>query len=121
MKFRETIWNLLGFISLALGVIGIFLPLLPTTPFLLLSAFCWSRGSEKFHHWLTHHRVLGPPIENWQKNRAIPLKVKFVATGMMLLTAAFVLTHPRIPGMGQILYAAILSTVLIFIWTRKNS
>jgi len=68
-----------GFLSLALGVTGIFLPLLPTTPFLLLSAACFIRSSDRLYRWLTGHRFLGNYIKYYMDYRAITLKSKIVS------------------------------------------
>jgi uncharacterized protein len=70
---------LLGSLSLALGVIGIFVPGLPTTVFLLISAACYVRSSERLHRWLTNHRILGTFIRDYEQHRAMPLKSKVVA------------------------------------------
>ena len=72
-----------GALSLVLGIIGIFLPFLPTTPFILLTATCWAQASPRFHNWLYHHRYFGPIIQNWENNGAVPRKAKFFAIGMM--------------------------------------
>lgn len=65
-----------GYISLALGILGIFLPLLPTTPFLLLAGACFLRSSDRLYHWLITHRILGPYITSWKKGEGIPKRVK---------------------------------------------
>lgn len=65
-----------GIISLLLGFLGIFLPLLPTTPFILLASACFVKSSPKFHHWLISHNTFGPIIKNWQTNRAVSAKVR---------------------------------------------
>lgn len=72
-----------GGISLFLGIVGIFLPLLPTTPFVLLTAMCWARSSERFHSWLLNHRLFGSMVANWESHRVIPLKAKWLSTIMM--------------------------------------
>lgn len=76
-------WVTCGTLSLVLGIIGIFLPLLPTTPFVLLAAACFARGSEKFHHWLITHKRFGPLVRDWQAHRSIPLRAKCLALAMM--------------------------------------
>ena len=76
----------LGTISLALGILGIFLPLLPTTPFLLLTAALYFRGSEKFYNWLINHKILGEYIRNFRENRAIPLRVKIISVSLLWIT-----------------------------------
>ena len=76
----------LGTLFLLLGIAGIFLPLLPTTPFLLLATACYARSSRRFYNWLLNHPVLGPLIIEWRTYRSIPKRVKLVAIATMILT-----------------------------------
>ncbi|WP_027630585.1 YbaN family protein [Ruminiclostridium cellobioparum] len=69
----------LGSIALALGIIGIFVPVLPTTPFLLLASFCYVRSSKRLHGWLMNHRVFGRYLENYITHRAVKRSVKIYA------------------------------------------
>ena len=73
----------IGWLSVALGVIGIFLPVLPTTPFLLLAAACFARSSPRFYQWLVKHPRLGPWIRDYLDGNGIPLKSKVYAIGLM--------------------------------------
>ena len=66
----------LGWLSVVLGVAGIFLPILPTTPFILLAAWCFNRSSPLFHNWLITHPKLGPIISTWNSSDGIPVKVR---------------------------------------------
>ncbi|MBR3976410.1 MAG: YbaN family protein [Bacteroidaceae bacterium] len=79
----------LGTLSLLLGVIGIFLPVLPTTPFLLLSAALYLRSSRRLYNWLMSHHRLGPYIRNFQINKSIPLRVKIVSVSMVWITLLY--------------------------------
>ena len=79
----------LGILSLALGVIGIFLPVLPTTPFLLLSATLFLRSSEKLYDWLLAHPYLGKYIRNFKEYKAIPLHVKIVSVSLVWATLLY--------------------------------
>ncbi|MFB4394292.1 YbaN family protein [Pseudomonas sp. LS_2] len=72
-----------GWLSVALGVLGIFLPVLPTTPFLLLAAACFARSSPRFHAWLVNHPRLGPWIRDYLNGDGIPLRAKVYAIGLM--------------------------------------
>lgn len=72
-----------GTISMSLGILGIFLPLLPTTPFLLLSSACFMRSSEKLHRWLTGHKLLGRYIKGYMQFRAISKKAKIISITML--------------------------------------
>lgn len=80
----------LGFTCVALGVLGLFLPVLPTTVFLLIACWAFSKSSERFHHWLYHHPRLGGPIRAWHAHRVIPRRAKVLAVGMMAASVAVV-------------------------------
>ncbi|MBC7137102.1 MAG: YbaN family protein [Oceanibaculum nanhaiense] len=90
---RVTLYAL-GCIFAALGLIGAFLPVVPTVPFLLVAVWCFSRSSPRFHHWLYTHPTFGPPIRNWFQHGIVPLKGKLYAVGGMaaswLMTVIFV-------------------------------
>lgn len=116
----KIVWLILGFISLALGLIGIVLPLLPTVPFLILAAFLFARSSENLHNWLVNHPKLGPPIQNWNEHGSIGKRAKIYAT--ISVFAAFSLSvildlKPLILG----IQAFCLLCVLLFLWTRPNA
>ena len=79
----------LGSVSLVLGIMGIFLPVLPTTPFLLLSAALYMRSSQRLYAWLMSHRRLGPYIRNFREHKALPLRVKIVSVTMVWATLLY--------------------------------
>lgn len=113
-------WFSLGMVALGLGVIGAFLPILPTVPFLLVAAFGFARSSPRFHDWLLSHPVFGPPIRDWRESGAIGRRAKWLATAS--IAAAFI--PPILLGLPLwlvALQAAILICVLIFIWTRPEA
>ncbi|MDO9226317.1 MAG: YbaN family protein [Pseudomonadota bacterium] len=76
----------MGIAALLLGIVGILLPLLPTTPFILLAAACFARSSLRFHDWLLNQRIAGPIIREWQTHRAMPRRAKRAAYLLMLLS-----------------------------------
>lgn len=84
--------NVVGSIALVLAILGIFLPLLPTTPFLLLASACYLRGSERMHRWLLAHPLFGDYIRNMQENRGIPLKAKVIAILLMWASMSWSMT-----------------------------
>lgn len=109
-------WLLLGigWISVALGVIGIFLPVLPTTPFLLLAAACFVRSSRRVYIWLVTHPRLGPWIRDYLDGEGIPLKAKAWAIGLMwasILLSCYLV--PLLPARLFMLTSAVLVTVYI--------
>lgn len=116
----RTLHFIFGWIFLALGVIGIFLPLLPTTPFLLLTAYCFSRSSERWHNWLLSQPHLGPMILDWQRHGVIRTKIKLLATALMVPLVSMAQFNEKIPIYGRLSAGVISLGVLIFIWTRPS-
>lgn len=108
------LWLLAGGVSLALGVAGAVLPLLPTVPFVLLAAFCFSRGSERCERWLLEHRRFGPMVRQWRAHRAVPLRAKQLATVMM--TASSALAWWVVPGVWRWAPAACCAAVALWLW-----
>jgi uncharacterized membrane protein YbaN (DUF454 family) len=88
-RWQRVLWAVGGALALITGIVGIFVPLLPTTPFVLLAAFCFSRGSERCERWLLEHRRFGPMVRDWRARHAVPLRAKQVATAMMVLGSSW--------------------------------
>lgn len=76
----------IGSLCVALGVVGMFLPVLPTTPFLLLAAFCYARSSERFYRWLLNNRWFGEYIKNYREGKGIPIQQKIFTLLLLWLT-----------------------------------
>ena len=107
MQKKRALYLAAGFILVGLAVLGIFLPLLPTTPLLLLAAGCFSRSSERWHRWLLQHRLFGPIIHNWQERRCIPKRAKIVSILMVVLfggwAVGFAIEPPILRTIGALL------------------
>ena len=113
------IWTILGLVALGLGLAGVVLPLLPTTPFMLLAAACFAKSSPRLHDWLIGHRVFGPAIRDWRDYRAISARAKRLALGAM--AAAFGLS--AVLGLGWRVLAVqglVLVVMGSWIWTRPD-
>ena len=116
---RRWLWLALAYVALALGLVGIFVPGLPTTPFVLLSAYAAARGSRRLHAWLLAHRQFGPMIRDWQATGAVSRRAKRAATAMMALSAAVMFaTAPKLwmAATGT----AIMGVVAIWLWRRPE-
>ena len=115
--FKRALLVTIGVVSLGLGGLGIFLPLLPTTPFILVSAFAFAKSSDRLHRWLLAHDVFGPLIDNWQKHGAIGRRTKVVSLVSMvaILVISALLSAPT---HVIVIQAAVLSISATFILTR---
>ena len=77
--------RLLGFLFLGLALLGVFLPLLPTTPFVLVAAACFAQSSERMHRWILANHTFGPMVRDWEDKRCVSCRVKAIAITSMLL------------------------------------
>jgi|SRR5687768_8714869 len=89
MDIRKAVLIFVGTVCVALGVLGMFLPLLPTTVFLLMAAYCYSRSSERFHTWLLNNRWFGPYIRNYKTGHGISLRQKVTTIAMLWASIGF--------------------------------
>lgn len=104
-----------GCAALALGLIGVVVPVLPTTPFVLLAAACFARSSTRFHEALLNHRMAGPLIREWQTYRAMPRRAKRVA--YLLMALSFGTSVWLVPATWhRVLLAAVALILLFFLW-----
>lgn len=111
------VWLLVGFVSLALGAIGAFLPLLPTVPFILLAAFAFAESSERMHTWLIEHDLFGGMIKDWRRYGAISLRAKVTSVMMMALVIVISVLH-GVANWILITQAAVLSASAVYVLSR---
>lgn len=118
-------YKMLGFFFVGLGVIGIFLPLIPTTGPLLLAAACFARSSDKWHRWLLSNPLFGPIINNWNEKKCITIRTKIVAVSSILLfggySTIFAVTNLYIRVGGFLLIAIGLYVVLSLTTCENNT
>ena len=105
---------------MALGVLGIFVPVLPTTPFLLLAAICYARSSERFYHWLLNNRWFGEYIKNYREGRGIPLREKALTLIALWVTIGFTTLHVVSAWWGQLILLAVRVGVTIHLVRIKT-
>lgn len=109
--------NTIGIIAVGLGLLGIFLPLLPTTPFLLLASACFARGSTRLHTWLRTNPMFGRYLSDWEDGKGIPARGKAVVLIVMWTSLGWSMTRvPHLPFMAlQILLACIGLCVTVYL------
>ena len=112
-------WLAIGVVSLVLGGAGILLPLLPTTPFILVAAVAFAKSSDRLHQWLIEHNVFGPLIANWRRDGAIsrPTKIASIVSMVAILAVSLLLT---LPTLVIVIQALVLGACAVFILSRPS-
>ena len=113
---------LTGSVSVVLAVLGMFLPVLPTTPFLLLAVFCYGRSSERAHNWLTTNRYFGDYITNYREGRGIPIRQKLVTIAILWLSISYgILFGPQYWWLQAILLTTAVSvSAFLLLWVKTK-
>lgn len=112
---KRTILIIIGWLAVVLATLGVVLPLLPTTPFLLLAAWCFARSSPRFHHWLLYRSWFGSYIRHWQEHRALPPGAKPRALIFIVITFAVSLYLVNILWV-RLLLLMMMCALLFFMW-----
>ena len=119
MTLRRALWFVVGVGALLLAALGLALPLLPTTPFVLLAAFAFARSSDRWHAWLCRHPVFGPMIDDWRRHRAIDRRTKIV--GVISMAGVFGLSVALKVGAAVLAVQAVVLTVAAaFVLSRPS-
>ena len=105
----------IGWLAIVLGTLGVVLPLLPTTPFILLAAWCFARSSPRFHHWLLYRSWFGSYILHWQQHRALPPGVKLRAILLIICTFALSIWLVKLFWL-RVMLLCMLAALLLFMW-----
>ena len=120
MKTMKFLFAFLGSVSLVLGIMGVFLPVLPTTPFLLLAAAMYMRSSQRLYDWLMSHKHLGAYIRNFREHKALPLRVKVVSVTMVWATLLYCAIFVAKEWWMSAIFIAIATGVTIHILSFKT-
>lgn len=117
---KKFLWNCLGFLSLGMAYIGVITPGIPYSPFVVFSAYCFSKGSERMHRWLYNHKLFGPFLTNWGQKRVFPIKLKFFMLAMM--SSSLVIMHYTGVAHRGVLYTGIfMFFVAVWAWRFPSS
>ena len=114
----RSIYMAAGMLMTAIGIVGVFLPLLPTTPFLLVAVWCFSRSSPRLEQWLLHHRTLGPPLANRRREGAISARAKTIAICLIIASYGFFYYRTAPSLLLAAIMGLVLSASALFILTR---
>lgn len=121
VKFAfKTVLFIFGWISLILGLIGAVLPLLPTTPFFILAAYLFSKSSPRVHSWLTSLPYFGDAIIDWERDRVIRPKAKYLSVIVIIIVFGLSLVLAKIPIALKFMLVVIGLSCITFIVTRKS-
>jgi uncharacterized protein len=115
----RALWFVLAVVSLTLGAVGVVVPVLPTTPFLLLAAYAAARSSTRLHTWLIGHRLFGPLITDWQANRTVSRRAKATATATMAASAVVLFVVGPSTWLA-VAVTALMATVATWLWLRPE-
>ncbi len=120
-RIKQGVIMALGFFFVGLGFAGAVLPVLPTTPFLLVALWCFTRSSDRFHHWLYTHRLFGPTLQLWEEYRVIPPIAKMVAVTTMTCSVAYMAFFSEAPWYAITPISAFMACVAWWIISRPNA
>lgn len=121
MTFKKFGLLTLGWSCMVLAVLGVVLPLLPTTPFVLVAAYAFSKSSSRFHQWLMNHKIFGPLVRDWQNGGVIGIQAKMMATLSIVLMVSLSFYLLSSSMQLVIVLSVIIMAVLAFIWSRPSS
>ena len=116
---RAVLWRALALMALLLGLVGVFVPGLPTVPFLILAAWAGGHGWPALEQWLLRHPEFGPPIQRWRDRRAVPRRAKWMASAVMLLSAGLIALSAA-PMPAKIGVPVLLAGVAAWLWRRPE-
>lgn len=114
------IYFILGCLFFSIGFVGVFVPVLPTTPFMLLALWGFSRSSLRFHHWLYTHKLFGPPLQQWHNYKVIPPLAKFIALFFISISLIYMVFFLALPLWGYLIISTTMISGLWFIMTKPS-
>ena len=119
-RHLRTLLFLLGWCFFGLGAVGVLVPGLPTTPFMLLALWAFSKSSRRFHDWLYTHPLFGPPLQAWDRHRVIPLRVKLFALLAMAAAMVYMILWAQVPAWVLVFIGSVMAYGAYFILDKPS-
>ncbi len=119
-KTKRLLYLAFGWLMFAIGFIGVFVPLLPTTPLMILALWGFSNGSESLHNWLYNHPKYGPTLRDWDQYRMIPVKAKVMSISMMSISAVIMIFFVDVPLIALICALGLMAYGAIYVLTKPS-
>lgn len=120
LKYMKPLYFLLGWSFFGLGAVGTVVPGLPTTPFMLLALWAFSRSSKRFHDWLYAHKLFGPPLTQWRTHRIIPVKAKLLSVATMTGSFTYLAFFTEVGSLVKIIVALVMLYGAVFILSQSS-
>jgi len=120
LQHMKPVYLLLGWSFFALGAVGTVVPGLPTTPFMLLALWAFSKSSKRFHDWLYAHRLFGPPLNQWRNHRVIPVKAKLFSIVTMTGSFTYLAFFTGVNSLVKVIVALVMLYGAVFILSRSS-
>ena len=120
IKLKKAFFFVLGCLCLVMAYIGVITPGIPYSPFVVASAFCFARSSERMHNWIMNHKLFGPFLRNWSEKRVFPQKMKYLMIGMMTLSLVLMSIGP-VPLRGVIYTGIFMALVAVWAWRYPST
>ncbi|MGL1920772.1 MAG: YbaN family protein [Hyphomicrobiales bacterium] len=119
-RIKSYLYLGLGWLCFALGFIGIFLPILPTTPFMIVALWAFSKGSKKMHTWLLTHPRFGKTLRDWEEHKVIPIRAKITAFVFILASAIYIIFFANVPIYAAVLSVSTMACAITYVLTRPS-
>lgn len=116
----KPVWFVFAWISFGLGAFGAFVPIIPTTPFMILAAYLFSKSSPRFHAWILSLPIAGPAVSEWNNYRVVRTRAKILCATMILISLTLIWLKAGVPDALKIILTIILVSVCTFVITRKS-
>lgn len=120
MTLLKPVYLTLGWIFVGTGLVGVFLPVLPTTPFMILGLWMFSKSSQRFHDWLYTHRIFGPSLQKWHEHNVIPPVAKLASISMMTGSFIYLVYWTDVPVWMVILSGLLMAYAAWFVLSKPS-